>query len=449
VPLTRTGVMPLPPGAMGLPLLGETLAFLQNPFAFLEERQRRHGDVWKSRLLGRRIVFLSGIEGASAFFDDDNISRADAHPFPLVDLFGGVNMEMYDGPRHRALKTMAIDAFDHGAIARYLPDMQGLLAGALERLATSDGGAFSAVEELRKLAIEALCLNVLGIARGARTEAICRDYATVLQGLVSIPVPIPGTPYGRARAARDRLLATIRETIAQRRAQPGHDALSHMLQARLPQPDGSDRVYSDEEALLEVHHIVIAGFIVYALMAEGLRRLAEDPALLARVRDEVQVHAATGPLTLPGLARLRLTTHVVLEAKRHVPLVPLAFGRARRDFTCGGHRVPAGWTVYLALWLCNRDARLYRDPGRFDPDRFGPGRAEHHQHPLAFVPQGCEPATGHRCLGLDYSTFLTLAFLTLLVRGYRWELPPQDLGYRWTTLPPQQRDGLRVRLHRR
>ena len=48
-----------------------------------------------------RIVFLAGTEGAEKFYDGENISRADAHPFPLVDLFGGENMEMYDGPGTR------------------------------------------------------------------------------------------------------------------------------------------------------------------------------------------------------------------------------------------------------------------------------------------------------------------------------------------------------------
>jgi Cytochrome P450 len=68
---------------MGLPFLGETMAFGKNPFHFLEERQKRHGNVFKSSLFGRRIVFLAGTEGAEAFYNAQNISRADAHPSPL------------------------------------------------------------------------------------------------------------------------------------------------------------------------------------------------------------------------------------------------------------------------------------------------------------------------------------------------------------------------------
>jgi cytochrome P450 len=283
----------------------------------------------------------------------------------------------------------------------------------------------------------------MGLASGPETDAICDDYGTILTGLVSIPVAFPGTPYARARAARDRVLSHIRRVITQRRAQPGRDALSRMLGARAA--DG--RVYTDAEAELEVHHIVIAGFIVYALMAELTRRLAEDPALRARCAEEIRAHVPAGtPLTVQGLAKLRTCFSVVLETKRYVPLVPLAFGRAKRTFTCAGQQVPEGWTCYLALTLNNKDPEIFRDPDKFDPDRFGPERAEHQKHPMAFIPQGAEPATGHRCLGLDYSTFLTLSFLTLLVRGYTWELPAQDFTYRWTTIPPEPKDGLRVAL---
>jgi cytochrome P450 len=176
---------------MGLPLLGETLAFGQNPFRFLEDRRKRHGNVFKSSLFGRKIVFLAGTEGAQAFYDAQNISRADAHPFPLVKLFGGINMEMYDGPRHFALKSMALQAFDHAAIEGYLPDMQRLIEAKLAQL--TQAGEFSAIAELRRLAIEVICGNVLGLAPGPQTEAMTRDYGIVVPGLIALPLPLPGT----------------------------------------------------------------------------------------------------------------------------------------------------------------------------------------------------------------------------------------------------------------
>src|SRR5207245_3002355 len=98
--------------------------------------------------------------------------------------------------------------------------------------------------ELRRLAIEAIWWNLMGLPPGPETEATTDDYGTLLAGLTSVPVPVAWTPYGRARAGRDRLLARIRTVIDERRAQPGTDGLSRMLTAKAD--DG--RAYSDEEA---------------------------------------------------------------------------------------------------------------------------------------------------------------------------------------------------------
>jgi cytochrome P450 len=440
---TRRGVEEprLPPGSMGLPLVGETPAFVRNPYRFLEVRRDRHGDVFKSNVAGRRVVFLSGIDGAAAFYDPENIGRENAHPFFMTDMFGGTNFEMYDGPRHLGLKTIALEAFDQAALAGYLPDMQLAIEGWLERHA--DGTPFPAMTALRGLAIDAICRNVMGLGPGQETETMTRDYGLLLAGLAAtVPLRIPGTTYGRAMMARDRLLARIRTMVEERRARPRADGLSRILSASAP--DG--RTYTDDEAVLEVHHIVVAGFVVYAHMAEVVQRLAMQPGLRVKCAEEVARHVPDGPMSIEGLSRLAACTAVVMEAKRLVPLVPLAFGRARRTFGYDGYEVPRGWTVWLALHLVNRDPSIYPEPERFDPDRFGPGREEHRKHPLAFIPQGSEPPTSHRCLGLEYSTLLTLAFLAVLVRGYEWRLPHQRLGLDWGKRPPEPRDGLMIQL---
>jgi cytochrome P450 len=319
--------------------------------------------------------------------------------------------------------------------------MQLVVERWLERYA--GGSPFPAMTALRGLAVEAICRNVMGLEPGPETETMTRDYGLLLGGLVAaVPLRIPGTTYGRAMSARDRLLARIGTMVEKRRARPRADGLSRILSARAP--DG--RVYTDEEAVLEVHHIVVAGFVVYAHLAEVLRRLAMQPELRARCAEEIARRAPDGQLSMEGLLQATTCTAVVMEAKRLVPLVPLAFGRARKSFAYDGYEVPEGWTVWLALHLLNRDPSIYAEPERFDPDRFGPGREEHRTHHLAFIPQGSEPPTSHRCLGLEYSTLLTLAFLAVLVRRYDWRLPDQRLDLDWGKRPPEPRDGLIVEI---
>jgi len=226
---------------------------MRSPFLFLDERQRRYGNVFKSRVLGRDIVFMAGLNAAEAFCDPDNISRSDAHPAPLVDLFGGINFEMYDGPKHLALKSMAIGAFDRTALAMWLPDVERLTEAALARMAAAEEVA--AVAECRLLAVEEIALNVMGIAPGETTAAMASDCAETLIGIVSTPFAVPGFRYARARKARDRLLALIPATIGERRRKPGNDALSRMLTARAA--DGT--LFSDAEAVLEIQHILLGG----------------------------------------------------------------------------------------------------------------------------------------------------------------------------------------------
>jgi cytochrome P450 len=129
----------------------------------------------------------------------------------------------------------------------FLSDRQqrhgNVFESTLERLGRRQ--EFSAITELRKLAMAVLCRNVMGLPEGPETESISRDYGLVLTGITATPIPFPGTPYGRARGARDRLLARIRKVIAERRARPGDDAISRILAARAT--DGS--VISDAEAV--------------------------------------------------------------------------------------------------------------------------------------------------------------------------------------------------------
>ena len=101
------GTNPPPPGSNGLPLLGETLAFASNPFAFIHQRRTRFGDVFRTSILGRPTVFLSGPRHVGTWLDPSKVQREGAMPANLLALFGGHSdiAPLLDGESARAAQA--------------------------------------------------------------------------------------------------------------------------------------------------------------------------------------------------------------------------------------------------------------------------------------------------------------------------------------------------------
>ncbi len=441
-PSSATQPDDLPPGNAG-GLLGGTFSFIENPWAFFEKNKKVFGPIFKSKILCKKVAFLSGPEAMALFLDEKNISRSGAHPPHVVQLFGGQNMAMLDGEQHGPLKLLSMKAFNRSALTHYVPMLQELVDTLLAQGAGQE--QLHATEALKKLAVESICTNVLGLEPGERTDALLSDYKRVTAGMLAIPLRLPGNAYSKGIRAQKRVLAELRAIINERHNQLGKDGISRILGAQLE----SGRRITDAELVLELHHVILAGYIVYALLSELLLQMARQPALIEAIRTEMDKAEVGDQLNIEKLYTLNAMQYIIDEAKRTAPIVPAIFGVARQDFEVGSHRIPEGWGVWMALGLCNNDEQVFLQPEKFDPTRFAPGRAEHKSHPHAFMPQGSGPVQGHRCLGLEYSTLVAQVFLARLVQGYNWEIPEQNLDYQWDVVPPEPVDGLQVRLTQR
>ena len=430
------------PGSLGLPVVGESLAFARNPFAFVTKRLARYGRVFKTNVLFAKTAVLAGPEAASQFADPALVARAGAMPPHVSELYAGESLPAMDGERHRARKQLVLAAFTPDALASYLPDVQRIVERRLARWV--ELGAFLALDGLEDLAFELICANVLGVEAGPEADALAADYKRIARAFTAVPLNFPGTRLSRALAARDRVVRTLGALVAARRAAPGADGLSRILAATA---DDGTRI-TDDEAVREVHHLVLAGYIIYAEFAAILVALDRYPAIKEQLRAE-SAEIVAGPLTAGAFARMPLLEHFVMEVKRTTPIVPGIFARSKAPFACEGAVIPAGWTLLYATSASMHDPALFASPDTFDPNRFAEGRAEHRQHPCAFVPHGVGPPTGHYCAGADYATLLMNAFTVLAVQGYDWTLPEQDLGYDWSVIPPVYASGLRAILEER
>src|SRR4051812_30672822 len=110
---------PHPPGETGLPLIGETLTFVKNMFAFMSERFDKHGPVFRSHILGNPAVFIHGQDVTDAWLDDTCVERENSFPRHMEQLFGGRSLPLLDGTTHKTRKRLVLSAFKRDSFASY------------------------------------------------------------------------------------------------------------------------------------------------------------------------------------------------------------------------------------------------------------------------------------------------------------------------------------------
>jgi cytochrome P450/tellurite resistance protein len=432
-----------PPGGRWFPVIGETLAFLAKPFEFIDERVAKYGPVFRTHLLGKPTVILAGGESAGVFANEQLCVRDGSIPDHVRELFGGRSLGLLDGAEHATRKRQILAAFLPEALPAYLPAMQALVETTLAH-GVGKGEELDGISELKRLAIRAIAANVVSMGDGDDLEKLLASFQVLTAGFTGLPVALPGTAFKRALEARDVIFEVLGRAVKAHRDEEHDDGLGRMLAHR----DEQGAAMTDENAVMELHHIFIAGYIVFAELASLLVTLAREPVLHDALVAEIRASAPAGNLTVRELASMSLLNRVVQETKRITPVVPLAFGRARKAFSVGGFRIDEGTMLFWAPFAHHQDAAVYPKPREFDAERFGPARAEHGRHPFAFAPQGMGASTGHKCPGVDYATLLMQVFTSVLLRDYAYDIPEQDVSLDLSRIPPEPRDGLRMTLSR-
>ena len=435
----------LPPGSNGLPLLGETHLLLRDGFGFVEERARRHGPIFRTRILGRPTAVITGPEATALFIDAGKVQREGSMPPHIQTLFGGRALPVLDGDVHRERKHFIMAAFSAEALAAYLPILQRLTADHFQRW--SAAGELRWGDELEQLSLEAIGETLMGIPPGPRMDQLRALYAIFFRGFGALPIPLPGTAFWRARRVLRKLLAIHRANVDEHLAGPPRDdGLSRILAAKSPLTGGPP---APDDVARELHHLVIAGLIVRRWMATLILELDRNPEVRARLTEEIARTAGdAGPLTWQRLEQMPYLTQVSHEVRRISPVVHVFFGKAREAIEFAGYTIPAGWAVFWGIRASHLAAEIYPDPQRFDPERFAPARAEHLRHPHAFAPNGAGgPLVSHKCAGHELAPLILRIFAVELLRRHAWSLAPgQDLEPAWNQVPPMPRDGLRARV---
>jgi cytochrome P450 len=433
--------MPSPPGHLGLPLLGETLDFLRDP-AFSEKRQQRYGSVFKTHLFGQPTLVMIGPEANRFLLTHENQYFVSSLPPSTKALLGPDSLSLQMGAIHQKRRKLLSQAFQPRILADYIAPMEQITWEYLHRW--ENMSPLTWYPQIKTYTLDIACKLLVGV-EGASQRQLGKSFEVWLDGLFSVPIPLPWTVFGRALRSRQQLLEAIAQIVQQRQAQAdlGTDTLGLLLQA---EDEDGDRLTLDElkdqilTLLFAGHETLTSAITSFCLL------LAQHPSVLAIAQAEQQQFDINQPLTVESLKQMPYLDQVLKEVLRLIPPVGGGFRTVIQDCEFNGYSIPKGWFVLYQINRTHQDQGIYQQPEQFDPDRFSPERAEDKSKPFSYVPFG---GGMRECLGREFAKLEMKIFAALLIRHYEWVLVPDQVLELDTVPTPRPHDGLKVYLKKR
>ena len=298
-------------------------------------RLRERAPVCHGRIAVLRVALVSRYDDCIALLKDARFVRnrttatgGSRLPLPMgrsVALMAQ-SMIVEDDPAHRRLRNLVSRAFTPRAVARLEPRIEALtqrLLDAVEKHGCADLMAHYALP---------LPVTVIGELVGVSERDLPRfqhSVRAVTRGLSGWS--LLRTLFWDLR----RAVSFTRGLIERKRAEPGDDLLTGLIQAE----EAGDRL-SEDELVSMVFLLIVAGYeTTVHLITNGVAALLEHPEQLARLRAEPELLDSAveeilryrGPVqgTKPGFP-IRDVTLRGVTIRRGTPTVPL-LGSANRD----------------------------------------------------------------------------------------------------------------------
>ena len=360
-----------------------------------------------------------------------------------------------EGEFWRRQRRIAAPAFHHQHLAQAADVMARRARQRVDRWRTpcEKGEPLDIAREMMSLTMEIVAETLFSSDIAGSIDELGRAMTTVLASfgtpspldILGFPEWLPRRRPRRARSALALLDRTIYDIIAARRAaQRGPDDLLGLLLAARDEETGEGM--TDTQLRDEVMTLFAAGHETTAVaLTWTLYLLSRHPEIERKLHDEVDRVLGEGETTFADLEHLTYTRMVIEEAMR---LFPPAFALNREllaDDEVGGHLIRAGSMVTISPYVTHRNPRLWKDPLRFDPERFTPDRIKE-RHRFAYFPFGGGPRI---CIGNGFAMMEARLILATIARAYRLRVVPGHRVEAQGRITLRPRYGLRMTLERR
>uniref|UniRef100_A0A0E0D985 Cytochrome P450 n=1 Tax=Oryza meridionalis TaxID=40149 RepID=A0A0E0D985_9ORYZ len=400
------------PGTMGWPVIGETFSFISgfsSPagiLSFMRDRQRRFGKVFKTYVLGRMTVFMTGREAAKILLSGkDGVVSLNLF-YTGKQVLGPTSLLTTNGDEHKKLRRLIGEPLSIDALKKYFGFINDL---AVQTLDTWLDRRVLVLEEASSFTLKVIANMLISLEpEGEEQEKFRANFKFISSSFASLPLKIPGTAFHRGLKARNRMYAMLDSVIAGRR--DGGEVRNDFLQTLLRKhakdgaaadEDGGGGGDRDADKLTDAQlkdnilTLLVAGHdTTTAGLTWLIKFLGENPEALQKLR-------------------------VMNETLRRATILPWFSRKAAQDFSIDGYEIKKGTSVNLDVVSIHHDPSVFADPYKFDPNRF-----DETLKPYSFLGFGSGP---RMCPGMSLARLEICVFIHHLVCRYSTPAGSQEI----------------------
>lgn len=439
------------PGPRGLEKL-RLLRRLQSPgiVEAICDVRRVYGDTAVVSLpFGRSLHFLNDPDDVMTILVRQARKFVKGKGLETFKLLIGEGVATADGARWLRDRRLALPSFDRRSLESYAAAILNTVEEHRRAWLAAGPGALDLNALLPPLTHDLLARLLLGVTLGPALMPLQQAWGEAMAFVLRrsnaparLPLAWPLPSHRRFRRNARRIRDAIGRVIASAPPPQGENGPQPFLSRLL---DANAALGLDREALIDqILNLLFAGHdtTAYGLSSALYLILAHPPVharILAEIEEALDGQAAPSHA---ALARLPLLRKAVYESLRLYPPVSIFVRQALEAVPLSAGVLPKGAIILLSPFVLHRHPRVWRDPERFDPDRFA-SRAL--MAPPRFFAFG---AGGRTCLGDELAVEAMMLILADLFRALELELDrsePARLAFTGTLRPAPVRMQARLR----
>ncbi|KAL8153662.1 hypothetical protein V2J09_011422 [Rumex salicifolius] len=354
----------LPPGRMGLPVVGEYPSFMFNgrkgrPEKFILDRMASHSArAFKTWMIGGPTVVMCGADGNRFLFSNDN---------KIVRVW-------FPASIHKILPSSSSSDALHAKkllLHLLLPDNLQRYTSIVDKLARShfttswEGKKQVRVQPLaRNYTFAVACKLFFNIEDHNQIGRFEEAFDHVVSGIVSLPVNLPGMAFHRAIKAAEsikkELLHMVRlrkKEMADAKSKNGDggdhldDLLSLLLLSNVDKTNSEEFMMSDEQIVDRMLAVLVASRdSASSTISFLIKYLADLPQIYHAQMEIARRKGEEELLNWDDIRQMKYSWNVVSEVLRLASPYQAAFREVVEGFHYAGYHIPKGWKVFIYRW---------------------------------------------------------------------------------------------------